>query len=61
MRLLERVGFRDIELIYAIMAKYVLSRMTKGIMWSETVENGTFIKCVLKLKEVLNVWDAPLA
>ena len=61
MRVLERVGFRDIELIYAIMAKYVLSRMTKGIMWSETVENCTFIKCVLKRKEVLNVWDAPLA
>ena len=53
--------FKDIELIYAIMAKYVLGGMTKGMLWSEAVENGTFLKCLQKLKEVLNVWDAPLA
>jgi len=35
--------------------------MTKGMLWSEAVENGTFLKCLQKLKEVLNVWDAPLA
>ena len=58
---LDRVEFRNIELIYAIMAKYVLGGMTKGIMWSEAVENGTFLKCLQKLKEVLNVWDVPLA
>ena len=57
---LDRVEFKDIELIYAIMAKYVLGGMTKGMLWSEAVENGTFLKCLQKLKEVLNVWDAPL-
>ena len=61
MRALDRVEFKDIELIYAIMAKYVLGGMTKGMLWSEAVENGTFLKCLQKLKEVLNVWDAPLA
>ena len=40
---------------------YVLGGMTKGMLWSEAVENGTFLKCLQKLKEVLNVWDAPLA
>ena len=61
MRALDCVEFKDIELIYAIMAKYVLGGMTKGMLWSEAVENGTFLKCLQKLKEVLNVWDAPLA
>lgn len=62
MRALDCVEFKDIELIYAIMAKYVLGGMTKGMLWSESlVENGTFLKCLQKLKEVLNVWDAPLA
>ena len=61
MRALDRVEFKDIELIYAIMAKYVLGGMTKGMLWSEAGENGTFLKCLQKLKEVLNVWDAPLA
>lgn len=57
----ERAEFKDIGLIYAVMAKYVLGGMTKGIMWSQAVENGVFLACLKRLKEVLNVWEGPLA
>lgn len=60
-RVIERAEFKDIEVIYAVMAKYVLGGMTKGLMWAQAVENGIFLLCLTKLKEVLNVWDAPLA
>ena len=57
----QRAEFKDIEVIYAVMAKYVLGGMTRGSMWSQAVENGTFLECLKKLKEVLNVWEHPLA
>lgn len=60
-RVIRQAEFKDIEVLYAVMAKYVLGGMTKGLMWSQAVENGAFLMCLLKLKEVLNVWDAPLA
>lgn len=60
-RAVNQAEFKDIEVIYAVMAKYVLGGMTKGLMWSQAVEKGVFLMCLTKLKEVLNVWDAPLA
>lgn len=57
----QRAEFKDIEVIYAVMAKYVLGGMTRGSMWSQAVENGIFLECLKKLKEVLNVWEHPLA
>ena len=52
---------KDIEDIFGIMAKYVLGGMTKGKLWSEAVENGVFLQALLKIKELLEVWDKPLA
>lgn len=60
-RVVNHAEFKDIEVIYAVMAKYVLGGMTKGLVWAQAVENGIFLLCLTKLKEVLNVWDAPLA
>lgn len=57
----ERTEFKDIGLIYAVMAKYVLGGMTRGVMWSQAVERGIFLTCLKRLKEVLNVWEGPLA
>lgn len=51
----------DIEDIFDIMAKYILGGMTKGRLWSEGVESGVFLQALLKMKEILEVWDKPLA
>ena len=51
--MIEQVEFKDIEIIFAIMAKYVLGGMTKGILWSQAVENGVFFHGLKKIKELL--------
>lgn len=61
LRLIEETQLRDIEDIIAIMAKYVLGGMTKGNLWTQAVENGIFYHALSKLKELLDVWDQPLA
>lgn len=61
LRMIERTELKEIEVIFGIMAKYVLGGMTKGVLWSEAVENGVFYHGLKKIKELLEVWDEPLA
>lgn len=61
LRLIREAQLRDMEDITGIMAKYVLGGMTKGKLWSQAVENGVFYHALLKIKELLDVWDQPLA
>ena len=53
--------YADIDGVLAIMTKYVLMGMTKGTMWSIAVEEGIWLHCLLKIKELLDVYDHPLA
>lgn len=61
LRMIDRAELKDIENIFHIMAKYVLGGMTKGGLWSRAVENGVFYHGLKRLKELLDVWDNPLA
>lgn len=58
---IERAGLKNIEDIVAIMAKYVLGGMTRGTLWTQAVENGVFYHALLKIKELLEIYDGPLA
>lgn len=52
---------KNIEDVFAIMAKYVLGGMTKGKLWTDAIENGIFLEALLKIRELLEVHDRPLA
>ena len=54
-------GFGEIDGVIAILAKYVLEGMTKGTRWSVAVEEGIWLHCLIKLKEILEIYDHPLA
>lgn len=47
--------------VCAILSKYVIKGMTKGTLWQEGVTNGVYVEALLKLKKLLEIWDAPLA
>lgn len=61
LRVISEVDFKEIDVIFGIMAKYVLGGMTKGVLWSKAVENGVFLQGLKRIKELLDVWDQPLA
>ena len=42
-RIIDETELKEIEVIFGIMAKYVLGGMTKGMLWSRAVENGVFL------------------
>lgn len=61
LRMIDRSELKDIENILGIMAKYVLGGMTKGVLWSRAVENGVFYHGLKRIKELLEMWNEPLA
>lgn len=58
---IQKAELKNIEDIFGIMAKYVLGGMTKGDMWTQAVENGVFLNALVKIKELLEVYEKPLA
>jgi len=58
---IKKAELKNIEDIFGIMAKYILGGMTKGNMWTQGVENGVFLNALIKIKELLGVYDRPLA
>lgn len=47
--------------VCAILSKYILKGMTKGNVWQEGITYGIYLEALLKLKKLLEIWDAPLA
>lgn len=58
---IENAELKNIEDIFGIMAKYILGGMTKGKLWTQAVENGVFYHGLLKIKNLLEIYDGPLA
>lgn len=58
---IEKAELKDLDAIVGILAKYVLGGMTRGYLWPEGVENGVYFNALSKIKELLEVWDEPLA
>ncbi|MCI6552833.1 MAG: DUF6508 domain-containing protein [Lachnospiraceae bacterium] len=55
--LIERATIREMDMLRGILSKYVLGGRTKGRLWTEGVSNGSILKVVRKMKEVLEYWD----
>lgn len=51
----------DSGLLLGILSKYVLSGMRRGTVWSTAVSEGIFLLLLKKMKELLEIYDAPLA
>ncbi len=60
-RMIQKTGIRDMGILCGILSKYVLGGMTKGVLWGIAVEEGIFLAVLLKMKEIMEFWDKPLA
>lgn len=60
-RAIDEATVKDAEVLCGILSKYVMGGVTKGVLWSQAVEYGIFLDILLKMKELLAIWDAPLA
>ena len=60
LKMIDRAGIRDMDILKGILSKYVLGGMTKARLWSEAVHNSIFLKVIRKMKENLEFWDKPM-
>lgn len=58
---IEHAGLKEIDVVMGILSKYVLGGMTKGVLWTQAVDGGIFLHALLKMKDLLDIWDKPLA
>ena len=58
--MIERATIREMDVLKGILSKYILGGMTKGRVWTEGVANGSILKVLLKMKEILEYWDRPI-
>lgn len=56
----KRATIKEMDVLKAILSRYVMEGMTKGKKWSEAVENGVFLAVISKMKENLDFWDHPV-
>lgn len=59
-RVIERATIQEMDELKGILSKYILGGMTKGRVWSEGVNNGSILKVLLKMKEIVEYWDRPI-
>ena len=57
LKLIEGVTLKNIEVLTAILSKYICGGMTKGLLWSQATEDGIFLAILLKFKELFDLWD----
>lgn len=52
---------KDGPFLCGVLSKYVLGGMTRSVLWNTAVEKGIFLAVLKKMKELLAIWDKPLA
>lgn len=57
LRVIDQVTLYEVDVLEAILSRYALGGMTKGVLWSQAIEYGIFLKILLKFKEVLDYWE----
>ena len=58
-KLIESVTIKNVEVLTAVLSKYICGGMTKGWLWSQAVEEGIFYAILKKFKELFDLWDQP--
>ncbi len=58
---IQKADIRSANVLNGILSRYVLGGRTKGGLWAVAVEEDIYLSLLLKWKEILAIWDGPLA
>ncbi len=56
-RYIEQATLQQMDGLCGVLSKYILGGMTKGTVWTEGVSNGSILKVLVKMKEILEFWQ----
>ena len=52
-RIIESSDILQMNILIAILSKYILQGMTKGVVWTEGVQHQIYYKVLLKMKKII--------
>ena len=58
---INKAELADFDMLNALMTKYVMGGMTKSVYWSDAVQHGIFLELLVKMKEIIEFYDTPVA
>lgn len=58
-RMIARAQIKDMDILFGILSRYYLEGRVKASVWKEGVENGIYLECISKIKELIEFWDMP--
>lgn len=61
LKAIEKATLQEMKMLSGILSKYVLKGRVQGKYWTAGVENHIFLNVILKMKELMEFWDKPLA
>ncbi len=59
-RIIASAELKDWDVLRGILSKYVLGGRTRGLMWSEAVEQNLFLLVLKQMQKIIEFWDKPL-
>lgn len=59
--MIAHVRLQDMHILWGILSRYILGGMTKSAIWSKGVEEGIYLALLLKMKELIEFNEGPLA
>lgn len=59
-KLIAEVTIKNVEVLTAVLSKYISGGMTKGWLWPQAVTEGIYLEILLKFKELFVLWDQPM-
>ncbi len=57
LKIIEETDITQMNILTAILSKYVMGGMTKAVLWTEAVQYGVFAKVVKKMWDNVEFWD----
>lgn len=58
-KIITRAGIRDWNVLKGILSKYVLGGRTKGLLWSEGLQENIFYLILKQMQQIIEYWDKP--
>lgn len=58
-KIITRAGIRDWNILKGILSKYVLGGRTKGLLWSEGLQENIFYLILKQMQQIIEYWDKP--
>ncbi len=52
-KLIQQAKLEQMDVLYAILSRYVLKGQTKGIVWTEGVQQEIFLRVILKMQSLI--------